>query len=315
MAVNWTSVDALTRDLIIPKVFDQIFNANPVFFLLDSKGVKERGGRKIKVPVRYAMTGATGSYRGFDLLSTTKNEKFADPELDWKQAYSMVIISGLEEIINDGAQAVVDLLTQETETAKLSLQEELGSALYGDGTGNDSKDIDGFKAAIDDGTNVATYGGITRSASVHTWWRSIYTSWAATPVSLKAWQAAFGTVTDGGQAPTHVFTSQDIYDKNYEIVIPSQRLQDDGLANAGFENIKINGKTFVVDSHCAATDAWVVNINFLSLYVAQGRNFLFKGFQEPVNQDARMGKILWAGNLVNMSPRRHARIHTINTAL
>jgi len=162
---------------------------------------------------------------------------------------------------------------------------------------------------------VATYGGITRSASVHTWWRSIYTSWAATPVSLKAWQAAFGTVTDGGQAPTHVFTSQDIYDKNYEIVIPSQRLQDDGLANAGFENIKINGKTFVVDSHCAATDAWVVNINFLSLYVAQGRNFLFKGFQEPVNQDARMGKILWAGNLVNMSPRRHARIHTINTAL
>jgi hypothetical protein len=313
MAVNWESVNALTRDLIIPKVFDQIFSSNPLFFLLDGKGVKERGGRKIKVPVQYAKTGATGSYKGFDLLSTTKNEKFTDPELDWKQAYASIVISGLEEIINDGSQAVVDLLEQETTNAKLSIQDVLGTALYGDGTGNSSKDIDGLKAAVDDGTNTATYAGILRTT--YTWWKSIYTSWSATPVSLYAFQSVFGDVTDGGQKPDIVATVQDVYDKIYQLVIPMQRTEDSTLANAGFENIKINGKTLVVDPHCGSTDAWVLNTNFLSLYVANGRNFSFEPFRKPTNQDARVAQIFWAGNLVCTQPRRHARIHSINVAL
>lgn len=314
MAVNWTAVTAFTRDMVIPQVFDQIFETNPVFTLLDGKGVKERSGKTIHVPVQYAKTAGAGSYSGMDTLPTTKNEKFADTELTWKQAQSPVIIAGDEEFKNAGPEKIIDLVTEEVSNAKETIQDLLGTALYSDGTGNSSKDIDGFIAAIDDGSNVATYAGIARGT--YTWWKSGYHNWAATPVSINALQSIFGARSDGAVKPDYVFTDQTIYDKIFELVLPMQRQTNDAtLAKAGFENITVNGRTIVVDGHCGATDAWVVNSKFIDLYVAKGRNFYFEPFQKPVNQDARIGRILWAGNLVNKSCRRHARIYNIDVTL
>ena len=53
MPINWGGLEAFTRDFILPRVFDQIFLANPVFALLDSKGMKEKSGKKIRVLVEY----------------------------------------------------------------------------------------------------------------------------------------------------------------------------------------------------------------------------------------------------------------------
>jgi len=313
MAINWTAVEAFTRDIVLPNVFDQIFTANPVFSLLDGKGIKEKSGKKIRVLTEYAKNAGAGSYSGMDVLPTTRNDKFGDTELDWKQAQCPIVFSGREEFQNAGPEQIEDIVTNEVNNAKTTIQDLLGTALYTDGTGNASKDIDGFIAAIDAGSNVATYAGIARGT--YTWWVSGYTTWTSTPVSLYALQKVTGARTDGSIKPDYLFTSQAIYDKFYEIVLPMQRQQNDGMARAGFDNIMINGRTMVVDSHCGATDIWVVNSNYLSMVTAKGRNFSMEPFQKPTNMDARISRILWAGNLVNKSCRRHARIYAVDVTL
>jgi hypothetical protein len=313
MAINWTGVEAFTRDIVLPNVFDQIFNSNPVFYLLDQKGVKEKSGKNIRVLTEYAKNLGAGSYSGLDVLPTTRNDKFGDTELSWKQAQCPIVIAGDEDFKNAGPEQIEDLVTNEVSNAKRTIQDILGTALYTDGTGNGSKDLTGFIAAIDAGSNVDTYAGISRAT--YTWWKSGYTNWAATPVSLGALQKVTGARTDGNIKPDYLFTHQDIYDKLYELVLPMQRQSNDGMARAGFDNIVVNGRTIVVDSHCGATDIWVVNSNFLKLISAKGRNFIMEAFQKPTNQDARVARILWAGNLVNESCRRHARIYGVDVTL
>ena len=138
---------------------------------------------------------------------------------------------------------------------------------------------------------------------------------SATPISLAAWQSIFGARTDGNIKPDYVFTAQGIYDKCVSLVVPSQRITDATLGAAGFDTITIHGRAITVDSHCGATDAWIVNTDFLSMVAAKGRNFTMDPWQKPVNQDARIARILWAGQLVSKSGRRHAHVENLDVTL
>ena len=315
MPINWGGLEAFTRDFVLPRVFDQIFLANPVFALLDSKGMKEKSGKKIRVLVEYDKNLAAGFYSKLDTLPTTRNEKFADTEIRWAQAQVPIVIGGHEDFQNAGSEEIEDLVTNEVRNAKTTIQDMMGDALYTDGTGTDDKELIGFPAAIDDGSNTDEYAGLLRS--LYPWWESGYHDWTSTPVSLNALQKVFGARTDGSVKPDYLFTSQDMYDKLYELVLPMQRqYSNDGwIAKAGFDNIVVNGKTILVDSHCGDTDGWVFNSNYISMVYGKGRNFAMGEWQKPTNQDARISRILWAGQLINESCRRYARIENIDVDL
>ena len=314
MAINWGALEAFTRDLVEPGIKDQIFETSPTLTLMDQKGIKERGGKKIRVLVQYAKNTGAGSYSGGDILPTVRNDKFADTELAWKQAQSgPIVLNGDEEFKNSGPEEIADIVQAEVQNAKESIRDVLATALFSDGTGNGDKDLTGFLAAIDDGTGVNTYAGLARLT--YTWWKSGKHDWTATPISLNALHQVCQARTDGAISPDYVVCDRGFYDKLYELVLPMQRQYNDGMAKAGFTNIVVDGRTIVVDGYCGDTDAWVINTKYLEMYGAKGRNFVLEPFQKPVNQDARITRILWAGQLVNTSCRRHARIHSYNTAL
>ena len=311
--INWGQLEAFTRDIILPRVFDQVYTTNPVFTLLDGKGIKEKSGKNIRVLVEYAKNTLVSSYEGLDPIPTTRNQKAADTYLPWKQYQAPIVIAGDEEFKNAGAEQIEDLVQFEINSAKKSIQDSLGTALYTDGSGNSDKDLTGFKAAIDDSSNTDVYAGITRSTSI--WWKSRYTNWAAVPVSIDSWQTEFGALTDGSIKPDYVFTTQAIYNKCVSLIVPSQRTTDTKLGAAGFDTIMIHNRGITVDSHCGSGDAWVVNSDYISMVTAKGRNFSMDPWQRPVNQDARISHILWAGNLVNESCLLHGHIHSINVSL
>jgi hypothetical protein len=74
-----------------------------------------------------------------------------------------VTISGLEMIQNSGKEAIIDLLDGRMEVAEAQLANRIGSDIYGDGTGNAGKNIDGLAAAVPDAPTSGTYGGINRA--------------------------------------------------------------------------------------------------------------------------------------------------------
>jgi len=313
-SINWGALEAFTRDLVEPGIKDQIFVTSPFLTLMDQKGIKERSGKNIRVLVQYGKNSGAGSYAGGDILPTVRTDKFGDTYLPWKQAQSgPIVLNGDEEFKNSGPEEIADIVQAEVDNAKESLRDVLATALYTDGTGNSSKDLTGLIAAVDDSSNVGTYAGIARGT--YTWWKSRYTSWAATEMTLNALHIETQALTDGGISPDYVVCDNDFYNKMYELVLPMQRQQNDGMARAGFSNIVVDGRTIVVDTYAGATDAWILNTRYLEMYGAKGRHFTMEPFQKPVNQDARISRILWAGQLVNTSCRRHGRIHSYNTAL
>jgi len=322
MALNWDNVTALTRNLILPGLEDQIFNSNPFLMKMYQKGRKVQGGVKILQPLEYAGTSAADSYSGYDTFSTTPNEMFTDAEYEWRQNYVTINISGLEERKNSGDNAVISLLTSKVNNARKTLEDNLGYQLFAYGNSSDTathgrgaEGIQGLLSAVDDSSNVDSYGGITRST--YTWWKSGYTSWSATAVSESAIQGIIGDRTIGNSRPDMILTHQDIYDKIFSLLVDKQRYGSEEMLKAGFQSVVVNGIPVVVDSHCGSTDIWFLNtsddkLDFIS---HQDAAFKFEPFQKPVDADARTASIIHQGNLVSGACWRQARVHSVNTAL
>src|SRR5690606_18674083 len=166
----------------------------------------------------YAANTSRGSYQGYDVLTVAPTEEITAAEYDWKQLYVTLTISGAEEAKNRGTAAVLNLLESKMEIAKQSLIEMFSKQLWGDGTGNGGKDITGIQAAIDDGTNVAVYGGINRAT--HTWWKSQYGAGtgANRPLSLSLVNSMITATTRGADRPDLIVTTPELWDALWEIL-------------------------------------------------------------------------------------------------
>ena len=83
---------------------------------------------------------------------------------------------------------------------------------------------------------------------------------------------------------------------------------DEQLAQAGFTNLLFNGVPMVVDSHAPAGDMFFLNEDYMTLVVASQADFRMNDFREPVNQDAMVSLLLWAGNMVFYNVQRQGKL-------
>ena len=307
-------VAATAVDSYLPGLIDLFFNSNPLWIRLVSRErVSLGGGDFIRQPILYDRLNA-GSYSGLDTFDTSRRATKTVMQFDWSQYYCNLTIDGRTLLKSSGSGTkVLDLVEAEMETARLTLAEELGVDLYLDGTGNSSKDILGLIAAIDSGTNVATYGGINRndgSVQATAVQGNLNTTGGA--LNLALINTAMGSATIQPHRPDLIVTTQAMWNRFWERVQPSQREPSgpnfDDLARIGFNAINFNGAAVVVDSHVASGNLWQLNTDMFKLVIHEDRDFYFRGFQTPPNQDALTGQILWAGQLVCTSPRLQTRM-------
>lgn len=307
-------VAASAVDTYLPGLVDLVFNSNPFWIRLASKErVVLEGGDRIRQPILYDSSNVD-SYTGLDTFDITRRATKTVMQFDWAQYQANLSIDGTTIIKTSGAGTrVLDLVETEMEVARLSLANRLGTDLFLDGTGNDSKNILGLIAAVDSGTNVASYGGITRSgngAQGTAVQGNLNTTGGA--LSLALVNTAMGSATIQPHRPDLVITTQAMWDRFWERSQPAQREPSgpgfDDLARVGFTAINFNGAAVVVDSHCASGNVWLLNSDFFKLVVHKDRDFIFTGFQKPTNQDALVGQILFAGQLVCQAPRLNTRM-------
>ena len=64
----------ITEKKFLPKLVDNIFNANPLLKKLKGMEEPQPGGDKVVCPLNYATVSASGWYQGSETLSTTDNE-------------------------------------------------------------------------------------------------------------------------------------------------------------------------------------------------------------------------------------------------
>ena len=314
-------VSSISRRYIMPDVVDFVYDSNVVTFRLLAQNKKMvQGGTQIEVPAMYQAWSNGGPYQGYDLIDTAPNDTVKNLAFDWKQHAVAVAIDRLTLIKLNSPEAVANGLGLLFAQAQMQMVDNIGTGVWSDAVTN-AKQIDGLKGAVDAGTITTVYGGLTRSTN--TWINSTVDA-TSTTLTSPFLQSLFMNATEGGRAPTLIASRAMQYNRLHNLMGPGQEFpvmaggHDEQLASAGFTNLLYNNTPWVVDSHvpdgatnASNSDIYMLNEDYIQLVVSPMADFYLEDFQVPINQDAMVAKILWAGNLVVMNTQRQAKATTI----
>jgi hypothetical protein len=280
---SYNQINAITRDLIIPKMVDQMWRSNVLFDRLSKKVEMKDGGNNVRQPIAYQAGSYGGWYNGLDTLNVVDTDQFTNLNFDWKQIYEPIVISGRDEAINQGSHAVLQLVANKVRIAQRQIRDTIGTGLYNAGTTTNA--IHGARLYC---STSSTYGGISQTS--YSWLQAQVDS-STTVLSVAAMQGMFGDCTIDGESPDLVMVTQDNYDRYFLLLQPQQRFQDSKLAEGGFTSLKFNAADVVVDYKVPSNYLFFFNTNYLHLYGMTGNWFRFREFQEPENQDGKVAHI------------------------
>lgn len=314
-------VSSISRRYIMPDVVDFVYDSNVVTFRLLAQNKKMvQGGTQIEVPAMYQAWSNGGPYQGYDLIDVAPNDTIKNLAFDWKQQAVPIAIDRLTLIKLNSPEAVANGLGLLFAQAQMQMVDNIGTGVWSDATTN-AKQIDGLKGAIDAGTISTVYGGLTRSSN--TWLNSTVDA-TSTTLTTPMLQSLFMNATEAGRAPTLIGSRAMQYNRFHNLQGPGQEFpvmaggHDEQLASAGFTNLLYNNTPWVVDSHvpdgatnASNSDIYMMNEDYMQLVVNSMADFYLEDFQVPINQDAMVAKILWAGNLVVMNTQRQAKATVI----
>jgi hypothetical protein len=302
---------------------DTIFGDLVLWDVLSKKGkVTKRGGSMVLEPLMYSKSSAVGSYSGYDVLDISPQQGLTNAQFNWKQYYGTVAISSEEELKNRGPMALLDILKARFAQAKMSLADKMNSDMFLDGTGNNSKDVDGLAIAID---SAGTYGNIVRSAN--SWWGAQETAVSG----VLAIQGSTGmrrmfndcSLGRGRVTPDFMLTTQAVFEAYEALMDPNMRFTNSGTKDVGFanQNLMFRDKPLFWDDYCQSGLMYFANTEFLRIVIQEGRDggvskgddrdngdFRVEPFEKPINQDAKIAKFFWMGNLVSGNCRHQGKL-------
>jgi hypothetical protein len=294
-----------TAEVRRPDLIDNFYRSAPLIARLRRKdSIKLKGGTEIRVSHIYAGFPA-GSYSRGSEFDTSTREFVTTMIFDWKFLYAPINLDVIDIDLNDSPEAVFDLVDAAMENGELSLVDEMATQIYGDGTGNAGKDLDGLANAISRSTSVS-YGGITRSATAGDPGNSILAAAEDTTggvLSFATLNTNFGSAVQGRIKPDLLVTTQSIWNTIWERSQPSERNTAGDMRDIGYEVVRFNSADVTVDSHCPTGFIYGLNTEYWEFYVHSKWDFRFRGFMEPTNQQKQIGQLIAWCNLVCRAPR------------
>lgn len=154
---------SLTQNYLLPKVVDNTLKSNVLVFRILGNALPGKG-ESIKKPIKYQSSGTATSFAGLDTFTANQLTTKVRMSFDMRGVRIPVGISGMEAVANAVSETqVTDMVKEALEECQMELMDYTGGVIYGDGTGNNSKDPLGLAAVVDDGTNVGTFGSLSRT--------------------------------------------------------------------------------------------------------------------------------------------------------
>ena len=316
--MSYDVISSITNNVFIPVLADNVFKSNPLFILLHRKMKKLTGGGKIIQPINLKKSVTAKSYSGADLLDIQFEQLIQSAEFDWCQYAETLVFTGLDDLRNSGPAGVINLIRANVEICEMSMRDKMGADVYGDGTGNNGKNILGLAAAVDDGTNVGTYGTISRT--LFTNWKGNYSANAGVgrALTLPLMNSIFELAVIDNSRPDQILTTHGMFVRYLNLLQPNTRYMNTDIYNMGSPTLNYQDRPIVVDDQITSTPLhymWMLNMRWMQLYVHAERNFRFVNFQQLPQQDAAVGKVLWAGQLVCASPRLQTQARDFDPTL
>lgn len=291
-------------------VADNVSKSHALLDRLEKKGKAKPadGGRRIIQEIEFAENGTFGWYSGYDTLNITPQEVFSAAEFDWKQNAVAVSISGLEQLMNSGDEQFIDLLEGRVANGERTMKNQMGLAVYGDGTAAGGKAIGGLGLLVADTNTSGTVGNINRAN--WSFWRnqsfSAVTDFggAMTSANVLSYMArVWLTLVRGIEKPDLIMADNNYYRLYWESLLPQQRFMSAGMAEAGFESLKYQSADVVFDGGigggCPTNHMYFLNTDYMYLRHHPKRRYTAIGEKQrfSTNQDAMVQLMGWAGNM------------------
>lgn len=315
-----TELEAATRRAYIPSLYVQLYQASPLFnALMDSAFLASGGLSPVTAPVQgnSMVNGQWTDYSGaFNQPVTTPGIQNA--EFNLKAFVTTIPFLGFEGLVQDNF-SVVPLIDARMNDATNYTIQQLATSLYNNVS--NTQQLIGLPGAIDDGTAASTYGGIARNttnSSGLAWWASSTVSnagAAVTPTRNLMFQYINQVTKKNGEMPKMAvmgigtwnmlaqdFTSQERY-------VQGTGGYSSGTAETLFTALMVGSIPFYADPYCPEGVVYLLNTDYVNLYVHEKAAFHFTGFvsQLPNNQFGYIGAILTLLELVNVKPQSHGK--------
>lgn len=274
--MNFTeAVQSVTRSYIVPKVYDTISKGSPVLMKLLQNAKSWKTGVSYDVLIKYQDSTNGGNTGLADKLDTNRQNVRTKMTFQPKMAYKPVVIANIETTLNQGDEQIIDLLEAEFDSQAQSLMQLMSSNLWsGTGVGNSWDSID---TAADDGTNYATYGGLSRTT--YSTLKGYYLA-SAGPLTLAKMATAYDAVQIGNDSPDIIATTKALW-TTYESLLQATvragyvqngypKINAFGMLSttsamagqAGFDVLFFRGTPIVKDEQIPSGKMYFINTNY-----------------------------------------------------
>jgi len=328
-------VQTTVQQEYLPYVVDTILGSN-VMFQRVVRAAKKWSGRTLRVPIKVSKNTTGQSFRGFDTFSVaaTDNRQFMEFTPSFYQI--TCALPGDELSVADTDAKILDLMKLTIQSDTEDMADDLGTIFYADGTGNGSKDPLGLEALVDDGSSVASIGGLARAT--YTTLKGTVTASGGT-LTLAKVDTLWINVATGAQKPSAFYTTEAIFNLYGQLLRPQERITKDaslmkGLqAGTGFTALSYNGKPILMDEKCTSGDLIAVREDDLDWYALPykfakpvayksqvegndysapiGLGFSWSDWVIPANAAGVVGHVYFGGQFVTRNPKRHGKLTSI----
>jgi hypothetical protein len=303
-----TDIIATTIQSRSGELADNLTQNNAILQRLNQKGNVRpfSGGNVILEEIMYddSATNNANSYSGYEVLNIAPDSPISAAQFKIAQYADSVTMSGLEMLQNSSKEAIIDLLDGRMQVSEARLLNRISGDLYGDGTGNGGKNLDGLGAAVAAVPTSGTYGGINRAT--WTFWQNQITTGATSANILASMTTAAIKQIRGTDKADLIVAGNTMYQYYVGALQSIQRIAAEESGAAGFASLKFYGGGTSADvvlgggygSQETATYMYMLNTNYIFLRPHKERNFVpIGGERQSINQDAIVKLYGWAGNL------------------
>lgn len=336
-------VDTTTIEYMVPAVVDTVLRANTFTTAVLARAKEFRSAQEL-YPIKYQKGVAGTSFAGFDTLPTSASDTRVNMTYNPRFYTVNVALPGTELAVNNTAQKVLDLAEIEMKSRAQDMADDIGTLLYGTGTGNSNKDFLGLGAIVDDGSVVPTIGGLSRSQ--YPTLNSTVTASGGTLTLLKM-RNLYNAIADATIIPTTIYSTYEISALYESLLQPQERIMKDvNMASnfkgfTGFKAMEYVGMPFLQDRKCTAQTLFMLNEEYLDFKALKNvpqevggapvpvatklmkgnsynevpnLGFFWSGWIKPANSWSLNSFIVLAGQLLTDNPRRHGKLTGVTSA-
>jgi hypothetical protein len=278
-----------------------------------------RGGvSQVTIPIQGSsfVSFNWGSFAG-DFPIPTDQAAIQDAQFSLKIGMVPIGFFGLESIVQS-SEVVIPKLRAVMSDAAVVIKQAYAQALYTNNAAN-TQAWDSLPMAFDDGTNVATYGGVSRATGSF-WSGQLITGTGSAAVSRVGMAKLLTRIQNGagGEAPDYVVMNpanwaqlmSDFMSLEMFMTRPRSIYDKDDMVNAGFRAIRVLDTPVFPDPFCPVGTAYAINSRYMGLYMSEYAPMTFSGFESqiPVGQISNIGVLISCADLICAKPSSGAQI-------